>query len=242
MQPNKKYKFLFFDLDNTLWNFEKNSKDAMMKVFQNYQLLEKGVDFTFFFRIYSNYNYQLWREYRVGGVSKKELKRLRFLKTFTDLNINGIDPEEFDEFYLAEMPRQKHLIEGAVELLHYLKLKGYLLYIITNGFREVQQKKLEMTGLKRFFTKIYISEDIKAPKPSRKIFEYALKSSNASKKRSLMIGDDPETDVAGALNFGMDAVYLMKSATTTIKSNLEWIKKRNQVYLINNLNELKNIV
>jgi putative hydrolase of the HAD superfamily len=238
----KKYTHIFFDLDNTLWDFDRNSFHALHIAFSHFSLDVQGCEYGHFFEVYSKHNQKLWEEYRQKKVVKNELKKLRFQKTFADLKINSIDPEEFDEFYLAEMPRQKHLFEGAIELLNYLKLKGYKLYIITNGFREVQQKKLEMTGLKRFFTKVYISEDVKAPKPSGKIFEFALKSSNASKKGSLMIGDDPETDVAGALNFGIDAVYLMRNVNSVNRSNLEWIKKRNQVYLINNLNELKNIV
>jgi putative hydrolase of the HAD superfamily len=81
-----------------------------------------------------------------------------------------------------------------------------LLFIITNGFREVQHKKLELSGLIPYFNKVFISEDVKAPKPSKEIFEYAIKSANARKKTSLMIGDDPDVDIMGALNFGIDAI------------------------------------
>ncbi|MBW6537464.1 MAG: YjjG family noncanonical pyrimidine nucleotidase [Mariniphaga sp.] len=234
----KRYTHIFFDLDNTLWDFETNSFYAMKETFLHFKLDEKGVDFPFFFETYSKHNHQLWQDYRNGKVVKKELIRLRFEQTFKELGITGIDPLEMNLFYLTEMPFQTNLVEGAVELLNYLALRGYHLFIITNGFREVQQKKLEMTGLKRFFTKIYISEDIKAPKPSRKIFEYALKSSNATKKQSLMIGDDFQTDIVGALQFGIDAAWLVSSASfQTINNQVN--NYSNKVYILREIGELK---
>ncbi len=238
----KRYTHIFFDLDNTLWDFETNSFYAMKETFRHYKLDEKGVDFRFFFETYSKHNHQLWQDYRNGKVVKNELKRLRFQKTFTDLEINDIDSLEMNQFYLTEMPGQTYLIEGAVELLDYLKSKGYFLFIITNGFREVQHKKLEATGLKKYFTKVFISEDIKAPKPSKEIFEYALKSANAKKKRSLMVGDDPIVDIEGAFHFGMDTAWLDIQPSLSLFYNIKRSLSLCATYHIRSLNELEQFI
>lgn len=205
----KKYSHIFFDLDNTLWDFEKNSRSAMQETFNFYQLNPK-VDFNLFFNVYTQNNHALWDLYRKKQVGKKELIRLRFQDTLTELKIDGINPEEMNACYLNEMPKQKFLNDGAFDLLQYLTTKKYRLYIITNGFKEVQYKKLESSGLLNFFTKIFISEEIKTPKPGREIFEYAIKSANAKKTKSIMIGDDWETDVLGAIHFGIDAIHFDK--------------------------------
>ncbi len=206
----KKYSHIFFDLDNTLWDFEKNSRSAMNETFNFYQLHLK-VDFDIFFNVYSKNNDLLWNLYRKKEVGKKDLIRLRFQNTLSELKIEGINPLEMNALYLDEMPKQKFLNEGAVDLLRYLKTKRYHLYIITNGFKEVQYKKLQSSGLFPFFSKIFISEEIKTPKPGREIFEYAIKSSNAKKTKSLMIGDDIETDVLGAIRFGIDAIHFQNN-------------------------------
>lgn len=238
----KKYTHIFFDLDNTLWDFETNSLYAMKETFLHFKLDKKGVDFRFFFETYSKHNQQLWQEYRNGKVVKNELKRLRFQKTFTDLEINDIEPLEMNQFYLTRMPGQTHLVEGTVELLDYLKGKGYFLFIITNGFREVQHKKLETTGLTKYFTKVFISEDIKAPKPSKEIFEYALKSANAKKKKSLMVGDDPIVDIEGAFHFGIDSAWLELHPLLSMFYNINRDLNVYPTYHIRSLNDLKQIV
>lgn len=238
----KKYTHIFFDLDNTLWDFETNSFYAMKETFRYFKLDEKGIDFPFFFETYSKHNQQLWQEYRNGKVVKNELKRLRFQKTFSDLEINNIEPLEMNHFYLTRMPVQTHLVEGTVELLDYLKGKGYFLFIITNGFREVQHKKLETTGLTKYFTKVFISEDIKAPKPSKEIFEYALKSANAKKKRSLMVGDDPIVDIEGAFHFGMDTAWLDIQPSFSMFYNINRNLNFYPTYHIRSLNDLEKII
>ncbi|HDR50387.1 MAG TPA: noncanonical pyrimidine nucleotidase, YjjG family [Mariniphaga anaerophila] len=238
----KKYTHIFFDLDNTLWDFEQNSQIAMQKTLSHFKLNEKGIGFESFYDSYSIHNKKLWCEYRDGKVVKKELKELRFEQTFKELGITGIDPLEMNLFYLTEMPFQKKLVEGAVELLDYLTSKGYQLFIITNGFREVQYKKLEASGLKPFFTKVFISEDVKAPKPSPEIFEYAIKSANARKKSSLMIGDDPDVDILGALNFGIDAVLVDSGKHHTGRFTAQMNFFKDKFYVVNSLLELVSLL
>lgn len=238
----KKYTHIFFDLDNTLWDFEQNSKIALKKTLSHFRLDKKGVGFEIFYNTYSSYNKHLWSEYRNGNVVKKELKRLRFELTFTELGVTGIDPLEMNLYYLTEMPFQTNLVDGAVELLEYVTSKSYQLFIITNGFREVQLKKLEVSGLQKYFKKVYISEDIKAPKPSRKIFEYAIKSSNAKKETSLMIGDDFDTDIIGAVQFGISAVWLNAAAKKIPGSRFKKSRRNTQIYSVQMLKELKNML
>lgn len=207
---NKKYGHIFFDLDNTLWDFKRNSRNAMFVTFHQFKL-DSAFDFNLFFETYTKHNHALWESYRNNEVGKKELARLRFQNAFTELEINGVDAVEMNIRYLNEMPKQKVLNEGVIDILNYLKKKRYQLNIITNGFKEVQREKIETSGLKPFFDKIFISEDIKSPKPEREIFEYSIKSANAKKNSSIMVGDDWVVDVLGAVNYGIDAIHYQRN-------------------------------
>lgn len=204
---NKRYKSLFFDLDNTLWDFERNAYFALRIALSAYPDNVGNVRFEQIHPVYVRHNDLLWALYRNQQISKDDLIKKRFDDTFAEMGISGIDANEFNDRYLDEMSKQTHLVDGAVEVLEYL-FPRYSLYIITNGFREVQNKKLQNTGLSRYFEKVFVSEDIKAPKPNLAFFEYAVKSANARKQESLVIGDDWEVDILGAANFGLDQVYI----------------------------------
>lgn len=238
----KKYTHIFFDLDNTLWDFKKNSRYAMMETFNRFQLEKNGLTFSDFYKVYSVNNTKLWTAYRNKEIKKKELTSQRFQLTFNTLQINGVDSQEMNDVYLAEMPKQKYLMDGAIELLDYLKLKPYKLYIITNGFKEVQHKKLQTSGLAAYFEKVFISEEIKCPKPGRQIFEHAIKSANAKKTKSLMIGDDWDVDIIGAVNFGIDSVYY-NSHKQSVTIEKRWGDVESSVgFTIRNLKELINVL
>jgi len=238
----KKYTHLFFDLDNTLWDFGKNSKLAMQNTFSHFKLIEKEVDFNHFFEVYEKINHALWASYRKKEVSKKVLTRRRFEDTFSELKISGIAPNEMNEYYLNEMPNQRTLYPGVLETLEYLKIKKYQLNIITNGFTEVQNKKLESSGLRPFFNKVFTSEEIKTPKPGREIFEHAIKSVNAKKTNSLMIGDDWDVDIIGATKFGIDAVYIGNNVDTKTKSQKTYVENKNVIYLIDKIERIQSIL
>jgi len=234
----KKYTHLFFDLDNTLWDFNTNSFHAMQLIFNKFHLDKSTIDFDRFFEVYSNHNHILWDKYRKKDIKKKELTRLRFQLTFEELGLSGIDPQTMNDSYLQEMPKQTFLVDGAADILTDLKTAGYKLFIITNGFIEVQHKKLESSGLKPYFEKVFISEELKVPKPGREIFEHALKSSNAPKSKSLMIGDDWDVDIEGALNVGMDAVYYVPLENHYINHTFQTSSK-NRLIVIRELSQLK---
>lgn len=239
---NKKYTHIFFDLDNTLWDFKTNSFQALKNAFFYLNIESQFSDYQHFFDIFTEINDLLWSEYRKKLLLKKELQRLRFSMTFDRLKIIGVDPLEMDSFYLSEIPKQKNLIDGAADLLKYLKSKGYLLHIITNGFKEVQNDKLTNSGLSQYFSRIYISEEIKAPKPNIEIFEYAVKSSNARKKSSLVVGDDWESDIEGALNFGIDAVYFCPSEDCGFNRIANKITSKNKIFSVKSLQEIREIL
>lgn len=236
----RKYKALFFDLDNTLWDFERNSLFALRETFKLYQLNFEANKFDQVHSVYNRHNDLLWDLYRKQEISKNELTRKRFHDTFNELEITGIDPGEFNTTYLDEMPKQTYLIEGSVEILEYLFIR-YNLYIITNGFKEVQYKKLENAGLTHFFKKVFISEEIKAPKPNPEFFEYAIKSANARKKESLIIGDDWEVDIVGASNFGIDQVHYSKGYENVIVDEGK-LKNKTKTFKISRLNELSSFL
>ncbi len=238
----KRYTHLFFDLDNTLWDFEKNSRFALKQAFEYFKLQSQGTGFAPFYEAYTTHNHQLWEMYRRGNLTKKELINQRFSLTFNTLGMEGVDPETMNTYYLDVMPEHKAMVDGAVDLLEFIKKRRIPMFIITNGFREVQHKKLEATGLKNYFHKIFISEEIKAPKPSHEIFSYALTSANARKESSLMIGDDLEVDVVGAIRFGIDAVWYNPKGDSVPSSAFTTGHKEKLIHCAYTLEELKILI
>lgn len=205
--PVKKYTHLFFDLDNTLWDFTTNSYRALRLALIQLDLLDQLADYDDFFEVYSTVNDALWDQYRKGTITKKALSAERFDRAFQNYGSSiSITGEIVNQTYLDQMPTQTKLIDGAREVLDYLYGK-YEMAIITNGFREVQHHKIKRSELSKYFKKIFISEEIGAQKPKKEIFEHAIKSMNAPKKSTLMIGDSWEADILGARNFGIDQIY-----------------------------------
>ena len=235
----KKYTHIFFDLDNTLWDFKRNSRLAMESTYAHFNLSGQGIVFDQFFQVYSDFNHKLWEAYRNKEIKKKELTGQRFLLTFEKLGIKAIDPHEMNDHYLAEMPGQKVLTPGAIEVLDYLKKKKYQLFIITNGFKEVQHHKLQSAGLAPYFEKVFISEEVKCPKPGKAIFEHAIRSANAKKERSLMVGDDWDVDIMGAVAFGISAVFYAETDARELAKNRAEINYNTAISAISDLRSLK---
>jgi len=205
--PQKKYTHLFFDLDNTIWDFNSNSYVALRSALNKLLLLEKIGSYDTFFNIYCEVNEKLWELYRHGLMTKKVLSVQRFEESFEKHGMPEIiDGGVVNDAYLSEMPAQTLLVEGARRVLDYLHGK-YEIAIITNGFKEVQYDKIRKSELTKYFRKIFISEEVGAQKPGKQIFEHAIRSMNAPKKSSLMIGDSWEADILGAMKFGIDQIY-----------------------------------
>jgi putative hydrolase of the HAD superfamily len=200
---NKKH--VFFDLDHTLWDFEKNSALAIESAFTTYNI---GVDIPDYIERYVPVNAAWWKLYRDGHVNQQELRYGRFRDVFNAVNYTVTDEMIglLSAEYIRLLPQNNHLYEGAVEILDYLKTK-YSLHIITNGFHEVQAGKLKNSNIDHYFDTVTNSDMAGCKKPNPSIFEFALKLANAEKPSSIMIGDCIEADVQGAIDYGLDAIY-----------------------------------
>jgi len=206
MLHSEKYQHLFFDLDHTLWDFEANSAQTMFQIYDFFQFADKNIDKQLFQKRYSYHNFTLWEQLEKGLITRAEVRVNRFLFTLQEFGINDFElAKKMGDVYLQILPTQTLLFDGAMELIEHVHPK-YQLHIITNGFVEVQYKKLANCGLDKFFTKIITSEEAEANKPEKKIFDFAFKLSGANASNSLMIGDNPFADMQGALNAGMDRV------------------------------------
>lgn len=204
---SQKYKHLFFDLDNTLFDFDACAKEALNECYEKYHLSNWFSDFDGFMTIYSRHNDRLWGEYKHGGVKKDDVKYGRFRLTLSEGQVpDDTIADRMAEDFLLFCSSKNILIKDALEVIAILS-KRYSLHIISNGFIEVQYAKMRLTGLEPYFDKITLSEQVKAQKPSPKIFHHALSGANARKTESLMIGDNWDADVMGAKSFGFDQAY-----------------------------------
>lgn len=201
----KEIKHVFFDLDHTLWDFEKNSALAFEKIFEE---LNFGIDSKKFMDIYNPINVAYWKLYERNEIDQETLRINRVKDAFEAIEF-PITLDEINiisDLFIKYLTSNNHLIDGTIELLDYLKDK-YTLHIITNGFSSVQEVKLQKSNLDKYFVTITDSEAAGNKKPHKTIFQHALTIANASKNESIMIGDSIEADVLGAINFGMKAVY-----------------------------------
>ncbi|MBO7302288.1 MAG: YjjG family noncanonical pyrimidine nucleotidase [Bacteroidaceae bacterium] len=203
----RKYKDLFIDLDDTLYDFSGASREAFR---ETYELL--GYDSFFdsfeqYMTIYEPYNLELWRIYGEGKITKEELNKRRYSHPLEVVGVN--DPElaaTFCREALSRIPTKNKLIPGAKELLEYLR-PHYRLHILSNGFKELQAHKMSTTGILDYFDNLILSEDIGVNKPNRELYEHALERAEATVEKSLMIGDMFDTDIKGAANIGMDQLF-----------------------------------
>ena len=204
---------VFFDLDHTLWDFEKNSALAIETIFKKHAI---DVDLNLFLNHYIPINIKYWEWYRVDKITQYELRLGRLKDTFVLLNYE-IDDKKIiflSEEYIEYLPKFNYLFDGAIAILDYLKPK-YNLHIITNGFQEIQGNKLRNSNIGHYFKTITNSEMAGVKKPNPKIFEYAVAAAKAQKQSSIMIGDCIDADVNGALNFGMDAILFNIDSNVT---------------------------
>lgn len=229
----KKYKHIFFDLDRTLWDFEKNSLETLEEIYHIFSLDNYFQSFEEFLKIYRKHNIHLWSEYRKGKITKDFLKVERFVLTLNELNINDKDlANQLAQAYVDLSPKKNNLLPFSREIVEHLH-KGYKLHIITNGFKEVQFPKLRNCNLSEYFDVVVTSEEADSQKPQAHIFEYALEKAHASKNESIMIGDDLIADISGAKNFGIDQVFF----------NPQKVKHKEEItYEIQSLDELKLIL
>ncbi len=207
MISKSKYRHLFFDLDHTLWDFEKNSMETLQELFQLYQLDGQGIPFSRFVEIYHGHNKIMWQQFEAGKINRIELRIGRFHKTLMEFRIDDYTKAaRMAEVYLEILPEKTNLMPGCKQLLEHL-VPNYQLHLITNGFTKVQKKKLHNADLLTFFVQLITSEDAKAQKPEKEIFDYAYNLTGARPHESLMIGDNPTADMGGAFHSGMDRIF-----------------------------------
>jgi putative hydrolase of the HAD superfamily len=230
----KKYKHIFFDLDNTLWDFERNSKETLNELYHTHRLNELGVSSPEdFIRVYQERNAMMWEQYRLGKIDKETLRNKRFVFTFWDMGLDTeLVPPGLADDYITMSPKKNYLFPHAHDVLSYLYEK-YTLHIITNGFAEVQHIKLHSAGLLKYFVEIIISEHTGFKKPDVNIFRHASKKANAESNECLMVGDGLEVDILGAQNAGWDSVYFNPDKTEHHET---------VTYEIVSLDELKNFL
>ena len=205
-----KYKHLFFDLDHTLWDFETNSRHTLDELYDNMHLKSKGIDdFEAFHRRYLVHNDQMWERYRKGFIKVDELRWKRFWLTLLDYKIGDENlAREMAVHFLDLLPTRTALFPGTTEVLDYLVQKKYDLHLITNGFEKIQHRKLKFSGIDKYFIEVITSEGSNSLKPHKDIFDFAIQKAKADARHSIMIGDDPEVDIKGAMNAGIDQVFV----------------------------------
>ncbi|MEY8706079.1 YjjG family noncanonical pyrimidine nucleotidase [Bacteroides faecichinchillae] len=201
------YKNLFFDLDDTIWAFSQNARETFEEVYHNYSLDRYFDSFDHYYMLYQQRNAELWIEYGDGKITKDELNHQRFLFPLQSVGVNDKAlAEQFSKDFFAIIPTKSGLMPYAQEVLEYLSPR-YNMYILSNGFRELQSHKMRSAGVDHYFKKVILSEDIGVLKPWPEIFNFALSATQSDLCTSLMIGDSWEADITGAYGVGMSQVY-----------------------------------
>jgi len=197
---------IFFDLDHTLWDFDRNSALAFKEIFENQNI---KLDVDDFLQVYMPINFKYWEQYRNNTVTKEVLRYGRLKDSFDRLKFETQDTtiNLIADNYIEYLPNNNYLLEGSLEVLDYLS-QYYKLHIITNGFEEVQHKKMQNSAILDYFDTITTSEDAGVKKPHPLIFEKAIKKSGADVSNSVMIGDNLEADIVGAHQFGLHVIHL----------------------------------
>lgn len=231
-----RYSDIFFDFDDTLYDTRGNANIALRETFELFNLQRFISNPDIFYDRYWEVNAELWLLYNNNEITKDFLVIERFkrpLMLATGLEVTDSLCKEISDSFLGFCSNKPGILQGADVLLKYLKEKGYRLHICSNGFHEVQFKKLSACGLKDYFNTVILSEDAGYNKPSRNFYQYAIKASGATREKTLMIGDNYLADVCGALDFGIDACLFRR-----------WDKnfkpERNITFIVDNIADLMN--
>ncbi|WP_426274514.1 YjjG family noncanonical pyrimidine nucleotidase [Chryseobacterium sp. S-02] len=226
-----KIQHIFFDLDNTLWDHRRNAYLTIRDLFAKEEInLKYTIDFEEFHSVYHEINEKLWEDIRDGIIDKEYLRKHRFYDTFSHFNVKDEELSMyFEEHFLDKILNHNELVEGAEYILEYLKAKNYTLHIISNGFKEVTERKCILSGIDKYFQTITSADTVGVRKPRPQIFEYSLNLSDATKENSILIGDDWIADVVGAQNFGMDVIFFDVLNENKEVENLKVIKHLLQI-------------
>ncbi len=214
------YKHLFFDLDHTLWDFDANAKATLTDLYVTFDLDNRiKTAFEDFYPKYLYHNSVLWDKYHHGLISSEDLKWKRMWRTMLDFKIADEQlAKDMSAGFLEILPTKNLLFPHTIEILDYLKAKNYDLHLITNGFEKTQWSKLENSGLGGYFTHVITSEGSNSLKPKKEIFDFAINKAQSILTESIMLGDNLDADIQGAMNAGMDTVFVNHiNAVTELK-------------------------
>jgi putative hydrolase of the HAD superfamily len=204
---NNRYKSLFFDLDDTLWDTLHNNRECLEEIYHDHHYGRHYDSFEAFYDVYMPHNLMLWAKYRNHEIDRRTLITERFLHILRPMGIdNADDALRLNSDYLQRTTLKTVLIPEAIEILEYLR-PFYRMFILSNGFREIQSLKLQNSGLAPYFEKMILSEDACIQKPHKEIFDFALKNTNSRRRESLMIGDSWDADIAGARHARIDQLW-----------------------------------
>jgi putative hydrolase of the HAD superfamily len=206
---NRRYDHVFFDLDHTLWDFDTNSRQTLADIYAEADLAAQGVpDFESFHQTYNRHNAVFWDRFRKGFITREELRWKRMWRTLLDFRIMD-EPlaRRLSERYLEVLPSKPNLFPDTVEVLDYLRGRGYPMHLITNGFEKTQHAKLRHSGIAGYFTHVVTSEAAGIMKPHAPIFEHAMRLADTKPHRCVMVGDTLDADILGADEAGMDTIY-----------------------------------
>lgn len=230
----KNYKHLFFDLDHTLWDFDKNTSEALAEIYTLFNF-SKWSFFTYndLMKIFYEVNNYLWDKFNHGLIDRWELRNNRFNIILRKLGVSENEiPKGIGDKYLEVAPAKHYVIPYTFEILDYLK-PNYQLHILSNGFDDVQHTKLKSSKIYQYFDKIITSDSSGHRKPQKGIFEFAMNEVGANRQNALMIGDNIDTDIIGAQNASMDHIFFNP---TKIKHSLK------VTFEIDSLQQIMNIL
>jgi putative hydrolase of the HAD superfamily len=202
------YKHILFDLDHTLWDFDTNCAETLEELHALHNFSRFGFNSFQFFSEYKKINVSMWKEYNAGRITKEAIRESRFELTFSALGLpHHLVPPVLNEQFMNICPTKSNVLPHTHQVLEYLSNKNYRLHILTNGFSEIQQIKINAAKLGDYFSEVIHSESCGYLKPDKKIFDYTLERINAHHKECIMIGDDLEADIIGAKNAGIDHIF-----------------------------------
>lgn len=226
-----KYKIIIFDADDTLFDFKKSEREAFKNTMEEFNL---EYDENYHFKVYKEINNTLWKDFELGIIPQEKINEVRF-KIFSDaLNIK-FNTDKFADSYIKNLGNASFLYEESTELIKYL-YKDYILFIVTNGLKDVQNNRIKKSSIAKYFKNIIVSDEVKVAKPNPKIFEYALNdTTNTYSDEILVVGDSLSSDIQGGINLKADTCWYNPNKIenkTTI----------NPTYEISNLMDLKDIL
>lgn len=230
-----KYNTVLIDLDDTLIDTIGNTEVTIREIYDDYNLSEYFASFDeFFVNHYRPNNIRLWKAYEKQEISKQQLMDERFVGVFREVaDISDERAQVMNHDFLGRIVLKSSLIDGAVDLLDYLKSK-YRLCVLSNGFSEMQYVKIKSAGLEGYFDEVVLSDVVGINKPQVGIFDYALRKLNAGKSEVIMLGDNYSSDIVGAHNAHIEQIWYNPKKQEAADFN--------PTYTIEHLSEVKSIL